>query len=367
MATTQESNNVYQYGLAISEQKNRVQCNYCAKVVSGFAHLKQHLGGIRGDVVPCEQVPQDVIVKMRKDLVEKRSTNLKREVLQLIDSDVPLTRDVCSNSTNESKQSPFVPAQTNCKRKDNVACVTPRENVPKKVLHSNKMGYSPGAAKTKETDEDSSMHAKSVGRFFYENGINFSVVKSPSFLKMIYVVVRSVRPSLTLENIVLEKGNLQKMFGSSTWNTSIWALRADGKRVADLIEGLSFRSKATKVLKATIPLVRALHLVKGGDKDKKIPDLILQQLDEYREAKGPFGWINVVDQRSEIPPEKWLWDCESNAKEGDGNSDEMIDPMGDWNIDEAVTPQSNVDSVAWMNSNTIDIEKDPSMIQPKKE
>ncbi|KAF6147997.1 hypothetical protein GIB67_024172 [Kingdonia uniflora] len=171
------------------------------------------------------------------------------------------------------------------------------------------------------------------------------------------------------------------MFGSSAWNTSIWASRADGKRVANLIEGLSFWSEATQVLKATIPLVRALHLVNGGDskpqmgyiyetmdqvketikeefenkkvsympfwkilygiwnnilhrpihaagyflnpslfyyddfvadaevaggllccivrmvKDKKIHDLILQQLDEYREAKGSFGWINAVDQR----------------------------------------------------------------------
>ncbi|KAF6165454.1 hypothetical protein GIB67_017936 [Kingdonia uniflora] len=310
--------------------------------------------------------------------------------------------------------------------------------------------------------------------------------------------IRSVRPSLTLENIVLEKENLQKMFGSSVWNTSIWASRADGKRVADLIEELSFWSEATKVLKATIPLVRALHLVNGGGskpqmgyiyetmdqvketikeefenkkvsympiwkipdgiwknifhrpihaasyflnpslsyyddfvadaevvggllccivcmvEDKKIQDLILQQLDKYREAKGPFGWINAVDQRSEIPPAKWwslygtcsgalrygllknlseelhkigrnnieqqrllditlvhhnlrLRDCESNAKEGDGNSDEMIDPMDDWIVDEAVTPQSSVDSIAWMDSNTIDNEEEPSMIQPKKE
>ncbi|KAF6142762.1 hypothetical protein GIB67_009637 [Kingdonia uniflora] len=53
------------------------------------------------------------------------------------------------------------------------------------------MGYSPGVTKTEETDEDSSMHAKrSVGRFLYENGIDFRVAKSPSFLKMIYAVVR---------------------------------------------------------------------------------------------------------------------------------------------------------------------------------
>ncbi|KAF6146898.1 hypothetical protein GIB67_018551 [Kingdonia uniflora] len=67
----------------------------------------------------------------------------------------------------------------------------PMENVPKRVFLSNKMGYSPGAAKTEETDEDSSIHAKRiVRRFFYENGIDFSVVKSPSFLKMIYATIR---------------------------------------------------------------------------------------------------------------------------------------------------------------------------------
>ncbi|KAF6146899.1 hypothetical protein GIB67_018552 [Kingdonia uniflora] len=116
--------------------------------------------------------------------------------------------------------------------------------------------------------------------------------------------------------------------------------------------------------------------------DKKIHDLILQQLDEYREDKGPFGWINAVDQRSEIPPAKWwslleygvlnckdfsLRDCESNAKEGDGNSDEMIDPMDDWIVDEAVAPQSSVDSLSWMDSNIIDNEEEPSKIQLKME
>ncbi|KAF6172121.1 hypothetical protein GIB67_029539 [Kingdonia uniflora] len=62
-----------------------------------------------------------------------------------------------------------------------------------------------------------------------------------------------------------------------------------------------------------------------------------------------------------------LRDCESNAKEEDGNSDDMIDPMDDWNVDEAVTPQSSIDSVAWMDSNTIGNVEEPSKIQPKKE
>ncbi|KAF6159278.1 hypothetical protein GIB67_032049 [Kingdonia uniflora] len=144
---------------------------------------------------------------MIKDLLEKRNTNLEREVLQLIDSDVPLTRDVCSNSTDKSKQSPFVPAQPNCKRKDNVACVTPRENVPKMVLYSNKMGYSPGGAKTEETVKTHQCMLRGVW--------------GDSFMKMILILA-------------------------------------------------------------------------------------------------------------------WLRDCESNTKEGDGNSDETIDSMDDWIVDEAM-------------------------------
>ncbi|KAF6168247.1 hypothetical protein GIB67_011632 [Kingdonia uniflora] len=340
-------------------------------------------------------------------------------------------------------QSPFVPAQPNCKRKDNVACVTPRENVPKRVLLSNKMGYSPGTAKTEETDEDSSMHAKrSVGRFFYENGIDFSVVKSPSFLKMISAAIRirSVRPSLTLENIVLEKENLQKMFGPSAWNTSMWALRADGKRVADLIERLSFWSEATKVLKATILLVRVVHLVNGGDSKPQmgyiyetmdqVKETIKEEFENKKVSYMPFWkildgiWSNILHRpihavgyflnpslfyyddfvvdaetcsgalryglqknlseelhkigRNNIEQQRLLditfvhhnlrlRDCESNTKEGDGDSDEMIGPMDDWIVDEAVNPPSSVDSVAWMDSNTIDNEEEPSTIQPKKE
>ncbi|KAF6176776.1 hypothetical protein GIB67_020498 [Kingdonia uniflora] len=240
------------------------------------------------------------------------------------------------------------------------------------------MGYSPGAAKIEETDEDSSMHAKrSAGRFFYENGIDFSIGKSPSFLKMISVVVkcgplgtmrlnikssvagiRSVRPSLTLENIVLKKENLQKMFGSSAGNTSIWVPRADEKRVADLIKGLSFWSEATQVLKATIPLTCS------GALRYDLQKTLFEELHKIgRNNLEQQHLLDITLVRHNLR----LWDCESNAKEGDGNSDEMIDPMDDWIVDEAVTPQSSVDSVAWMVSNTIDNEEEPSKIQPKKE
>ncbi|KAF6154561.1 hypothetical protein GIB67_017943 [Kingdonia uniflora] len=250
--------------------------------------VNERPGGIRGDVVPCKQVPQDVMVKMRKDLLEKRST---REVLQLIDSNVPWTRDVCSNSTDESKHIPFVPTQPNCKRKDNVACVTPRENEPKRVLLSNKMGYSPGVTKTEETDEDSSMHAKrSVG---------------DSFMKM--------------------------LIG--------WILQEEKKEIDCYVKKVKHSWGIT-----------GCSILLDGWMNEKGRSLI------YFLEDCPRGPIFLR-----------LRNCESNAKEGDDDSDEMIDPMDDWIVDEAVTPKSSIDSVAWMNSNTIDNEEEPSTIQPNKE
>ncbi|KAF6158940.1 hypothetical protein GIB67_012357 [Kingdonia uniflora] len=126
--------------------------------------------------------------------------------------------------------------------------------------------------------------AKIITKFLYSRETVLKLVSKHVFERSLVNSsrIRSVRPSLTLENIVLEKENLQKMFGSSEWNTSIWASRADGKRVADLIEGPSFWSEATKVLKATIPLVRALHLINGDSKPQM--SYIYETMDQVKET-----------------------------------------------------------------------------------
>ncbi|KAG8374723.1 hypothetical protein BUALT_Bualt10G0025600 [Buddleja alternifolia] len=49
------------HGVVVDPLKQKVKCNYCNKVVSnGFYRLKYHLGGIKGDVSPCLEVPVHV-------------------------------------------------------------------------------------------------------------------------------------------------------------------------------------------------------------------------------------------------------------------------------------------------------------------
>ncbi|KAF5178127.1 Zinc finger protein [Thalictrum thalictroides] len=59
------SNDVHDHGTLVNAARNRVQCRYCPKEVTGFSHLKYHLGQLSGDVKPCEDVPENVKILMR--------------------------------------------------------------------------------------------------------------------------------------------------------------------------------------------------------------------------------------------------------------------------------------------------------------
>uniref|UniRef100_A0A5B6ZU29 DUF659 domain-containing protein n=1 Tax=Davidia involucrata TaxID=16924 RepID=A0A5B6ZU29_DAVIN len=469
MAANEGSINVHDHGLALDEQKRRVKCNYCGKVVSGFTRLKCHLGGIRGDVVPCEEVPTNVKELMRSKLLEKKRGNLSKEVGELYHPNLPWKRNGCSHSigVSHNKLETTQTAAIGCKKRVKVDSISKNSMTESVSFPTRRIG-SLGI-------EDSSLRQakKCIGRFFYETGIDFSAAKFPSFERMInstlgcgligykipscqelkgwilqdevkemqpYVKeirnswartgcsilldgwidekgrnlinilvdcpqgpiylrssdisgfvgdvdalkalfdevieevgienvvqiitystsacmeavgkqlmekhrtffwtvsashciglmlekmgmmdpikgileeakritkfihshatvlklvryhtngcnlvkpskIRSAMPFLTLENIVSEKENLKKMFISSEWNTSIWASSRDGKRVADLVVDRSFWTRATMVLKATIPLVRVLDLINDGDK----PQLgyIYETIDQAKET-----------------------------------------------------------------------------------
>ncbi|XP_038686203.1 uncharacterized protein LOC119985842 [Tripterygium wilfordii] len=49
MAGTDILINARDYGVIVDEHKKRVQCNYCAKEVTSFNRMQNHLGGVRGD------------------------------------------------------------------------------------------------------------------------------------------------------------------------------------------------------------------------------------------------------------------------------------------------------------------------------
>ncbi|KAI3933959.1 hypothetical protein MKW92_000692 [Papaver armeniacum] len=56
----------------VLDNKKGVRCNYCGKEISaGYSRLRQHLGGIRGNVTPCVEVPEVIKVLHNPEKVNK--------------------------------------------------------------------------------------------------------------------------------------------------------------------------------------------------------------------------------------------------------------------------------------------------------
>ncbi|XP_030935000.1 uncharacterized protein LOC115960314 isoform X2 [Quercus lobata] len=467
--------NVHDHGTVVDKKKVRVQCKYCGKVVSGFFRLKCHLGGIRGDVTPCENAPQNVKELFRNKLLERKIESLSKEVDELNDPNLPCKRNRLPN-LNSVKHNKHETTQTagSCDGRH----VDMDSALEDSLTDSASLPYENAGSQTaincKEGRVSLSRNAqKCIARFFYETGVDFSTVNSPSFKAMInatlgngqmaynipscqelkgwilkdevkdiqeYVKkirhswastgcsilldgwidekgrhlvnflvdcpqgivylrssdvtsfiddvdmlqllldgvieeigienviqvvacsitgwmgavgkqfmdrckrvfwtvsashcielmlekiemiesirgilakaksltkfiyghetvlnllkkhtlgrdlirpskIRSAMPIMTLENIVSEKLQLKNMFASPEWNTSVWASRTEGKRVADLMEDSSFWTGAGITLKATLPVLRVLCLINQADKPQV--GYIYETMDQLKET-----------------------------------------------------------------------------------
>ncbi|EEF32010.1 uncharacterized protein LOC8287228 [Ricinus communis] len=185
MATGKGFINTYDHGTAL--EKNRVQCNYCGKVVSGITRLKCHLGGIRKDVVPCEKVPENVKEAFRNMLQEIKKEALAKEFGKQCQPDLPWKRN-WSPTPNGVKHIKHEASQTaGCESNKQVDMDSGAEDGAAEYLPVCNRRVDPEFAINGEAKEDaSSRQAKRcIGRFFYETGIDFSNANSPSFKRML--------------------------------------------------------------------------------------------------------------------------------------------------------------------------------------
>ncbi|PSS07218.1 S-cell enriched with leucine-rich repeat-containing protein [Actinidia chinensis var. chinensis] len=185
MSRNEIAKNINDHGMVLDDLKRRVECNYCGKVVSGFTRLKCHLGGIRGDVAPCEEVPTDVKGLMRNRLLEKKRGNLSKEVGELYHPDLPLKRIWCphSNCVKNAEQDMVQPVESGGKKHVKFNSIS--ENSVLEVFSFPKGNICSQAAPSAMEELSSHQFQKCIARFFYETGIDFSAAKSPSFQRMV--------------------------------------------------------------------------------------------------------------------------------------------------------------------------------------
>uniref|UniRef100_A0A5B7CBF9 BED-type domain-containing protein n=1 Tax=Davidia involucrata TaxID=16924 RepID=A0A5B7CBF9_DAVIN len=69
------------HGIMVNGGRQKIKCKYCHKVIlgGGISRLKQHLAGERGNVAPCEEVPEDVKVQIQQHLGFKVLEKLQRQ------------------------------------------------------------------------------------------------------------------------------------------------------------------------------------------------------------------------------------------------------------------------------------------------
>ncbi|XP_011004402.1 PREDICTED: uncharacterized protein LOC105110897 [Populus euphratica] len=70
---------IHEYGVSLDDRKSKVQCKFCDKVMSGFYRLKFHIGGVRGDVAPCDAAPLNVREQFRRQILEAKGKILAQE------------------------------------------------------------------------------------------------------------------------------------------------------------------------------------------------------------------------------------------------------------------------------------------------
>ncbi|KAB5547451.1 hypothetical protein DKX38_010857 [Salix brachista] len=362
MTAGEVSINIYDHGVALDEKKQRVQCNYCGKVMSGFSRLKYHVGGIRGDVVPCEKVAVNVRESFRSMLLETKRASLDKEVQDPYHPDLPCKRFYSPDLNAAKRKKRDVNHTTGCGSGMHAEMHSVMEDdMTEHVSVNNRRTAMSSGAKENVLSRQAQ---RCIGRFFYETGFDFSASTLPSFQRMInatlddgqseykvpslqdlkgwilhdeveemktyvkeisrswastgcsvlldgwvdekgrnlisFVVecpggptylrsadvsaiiddpskMKLAMPFFTLENIVSEKKNLEEMFDSSEWKTSVWSSTVEGKRVADLVGDHSFWNQHTQ-LKITF------------------------QLDDYRHARGAFEEGKAIDKRTNISP-----------------------------------------------------------------
>ncbi|VFQ68912.1 unnamed protein product [Cuscuta campestris] len=174
--------NGHDYGALVDRKKGRYQCNYCGKLITGHTRLKYHLGGIRGDVTPCPEVPEGVKETLRDELLEKKFVKARKDFGELSLPNLPLKRQ-----RHELDKQDVVQSSRNGRS------VKPKSEMGSLFENNFKAAAASVFPDDGQVDSPLGEAQKCIGRFFYETGVDFEMSESPSFLNMIRSINRTVR------------------------------------------------------------------------------------------------------------------------------------------------------------------------------
>ncbi|XP_019198466.1 PREDICTED: uncharacterized protein LOC109192333 isoform X1 [Ipomoea nil] len=121
-------------------------------------------------ITPCLQVPEEVKEMVRSELLEKRFGKAMRDVGELNEPNLPLKRNRLDKQLKQDS-------------------IQNSGNVIASVFPSGRVDSPAEGSGVGVSDSSLRKAQKSIGRFFYETGVDFSAIKAPSFPVMIKSII----------------------------------------------------------------------------------------------------------------------------------------------------------------------------------
>ncbi|RVW44908.1 hypothetical protein CK203_077896 [Vitis vinifera] len=153
------------HGIMVNGGRQKIKCKYCHKVIlgGGISRLKQHLAGERGNVAPCEEVPEDVKVQIQQ--------HLGREGLMMYRGALKQPQQgALAGKEGEKRLMKELPTRKRGTRNNFFPTATPVAQVS---IHN--------SFASQESMDQADM---AVARFMYEAGVPFSAANSYYFQQM---------------------------------------------------------------------------------------------------------------------------------------------------------------------------------------
>lgn len=125
-------------------------------------------------------------------------------------------------------------------------------------------------------------HAKSITKFIYNHSWIFSLMRKHTGGRDIIksAITRFATHFLTLQSMLSQHRNLQKIFSSEEWNQSQWSHKLEGKELKKKVNEEIFWRKATEIVKLAEPLIEVLRLVDG---ERLAMGFIYEAMDQAKE------------------------------------------------------------------------------------
>eukprot|EP00253_Pinus_taeda_P023136 PITA_23136 len=148
-------------------------------------------------------------------------------------------------------------------------------------------------------------HAKSITKFIYNDSWILSLMRKHTGGRDIIrpAITRFATHFLTLQSMLLQHRNMQKIFSSEEWNLSQWSHKVEGKELKKKVNEETFWRKAAEIVKLVEPLVKVLRLVDG---ERLAMGFIYEAMDQvkeqikraYKDKVAKYGAIwAIIDER----------------------------------------------------------------------